>query len=370
MKSIKFSLILLAITTLAACSEPSNVVKGRIENSPFESWVVEQVSVDNQKLSCDTISLKSGNLKFEVKADVPTIIYIDPVTEQNVSMGITLFHEQGQTISFKAQMENNHIVNIEAIGSPLNEDYSRIHNEINKDYISIVGLINQAENTAEEQRDEIIKKIQQASERINSKKVQYIKNNTDKEVSAFLLTGLQSPEEVIACADVLQESVRNSIFKPLFEYVEQIKQEMASALKVGDAAPDFKLNDIKGKELKLSDLRGKWVIIDFWGSWCSWCIKDFPAMKQFYAANKKKIEILGVNCNDTFDRWRAAVSQNSLPWVNVHNPEANTDDNDPVVLYNVTGFPTKVVVDPKGNVFDISVGYKENYYEELLKKVK
>ena len=64
------------------------------------------------------------------------------------------------------------------------------------------------------------------------------------------------------------------------------------------------------------------------------------------------------------------MNGNALPWINVHNPEANTDDNDPVVLYGVTGFPTKVVVDPEGKIFEIAVGYKEGYYNELMKRVK
>ena len=362
---------MLAAVLLVACSTPSNVVKGTFENSPFEKWLVEHYTIADEKISSDTVTLKAGAIKFETIDDMPTVIYITPITDLQTSLGIALVHEPGQTVSFSAQMDDRHITHLEATGSAINEDYSRVHNEINKDYIEAIKLSDQiVANPSSEKNEELTRQIFQISDKIERKKVQYIKNNTDKLVSAFLLRSLNEDENIVACADALDESVRGSIFSPVFEQVEKLKQQMASAIKVGDAAPDFKLKTTQGKELALSELKGKWVIIDFWGSWCGWCIKDFPAMKKFYAANKSKIEILGVNHNDTFDRWRAAVNGNGLTWINVHNPEANTDDNDPVVLYGVTGFPTKVVVDPDGKIFDISVGYKEDYYSELLKKIK
>ena len=371
MKKSVLSTVLLAAVLLVACSTPSNVVKGTFENSPFEKWLVEHYTIADEKISSDTVTLKAGAIKFEVIDDMPTVIYITPITDLQTSLGVALVREPGQAISFNAKMEDRHITNLAVTGSAINEDYSRVHNEINKDYIEIIAISDQImAEPSSEKNEELTRQIYQISDKIERKKVQYIKNNADKLVSAFLLSSLREEENIIACADALDESVRGSIFSPVFEQVEKLKEKIASTVKVGDAAPDFKLKTSQGKELAFSELKGKWVIIDFWGSWCGWCIKDFPAMKQFYAANKKKIEILGVNCNDTYDRWRAAVGGNGLTWINVHNPDANTDDNDPVVLYGVTGFPTKVVVDPDGKIFDISVGYKESYYSELLKKIK
>ena len=81
MKTIKFSLIMLAVTALAACSTPSNVIKGTIENSPFESWVVEQRSIADEKLACDTVALKAGSIKLDVADDMPSTIYFSPFTD-------------------------------------------------------------------------------------------------------------------------------------------------------------------------------------------------------------------------------------------------------------------------------------------------
>ena len=60
-----------------------------------------------------------------------------------------------------------------------------------------------------------------------------------------------------------------------------------------DLAPDFELPDLQGNPLKLSSLRGKYVVLDFWGSWCIWCIRGIPGMKEAYSKYKDKMEILG-----------------------------------------------------------------------------
>ena len=124
---------------------------------------------------------------------------------------------------------------------------------------------------------------------------------------------------------------------------------------------DFELNDINGKPLKLSSLRGKYVILDFWGSWCGWCIKGIPEMKKYYEKYKGKFEILGIDCNDPEEKWRAAVEKYELPWLHVYNP------NDSKVLseYGIQGFPTKIIVDPDGKIVKTIIGEDPAFYALL-----
>jgi len=150
------------------------------------------------------------------------------------------------------------------------------------------------------------------------------------------------------------------------EEAERKEQERLDALK-GKAAPDFTLNDIDGNPLALSSLRGKYVILDFWGSWCGWCIKGIPDMKKYYEKYAGKFEILGVDCNDTEDAWKKAVAKYELPWKHVYNPRTSTLLQD----YNVTGFPTKIIIDPEGNFNKVIVGEDPAFYtylDELLGK--
>ncbi|MCR4581986.1 MAG: TlpA family protein disulfide reductase [Prevotella sp.] len=132
------------------------------------------------------------------------------------------------------------------------------------------------------------------------------------------------------------------------------------------AAPDFTLKDINGKELSLSSLRGKYVILDFWGSWCIWCIKGFPKMKEYYQKYQGKFEILGIDCNESEEKWKAAVEQLQLPWLHVYCP----NDNDVLEKYGIQGFPTKILVDPQGNVAKVVMGEDPAFYTFLDQQFK
>jgi thiol-disulfide isomerase/thioredoxin len=126
-------------------------------------------------------------------------------------------------------------------------------------------------------------------------------------------------------------------------------------------APDFTLDDLNGKPLQLSSLRGKYVILDFWGSWCGWCIKGFPQMKEYYDKYHGKFEILGIDCNDSEAKWKAAVKQYELPWLHVYCPRGSQIFSD----YAIQGFPTKVIIDPKGNIVETILGEDPAFYTLL-----
>lgn len=202
----------------------------------------------------------------------------------------------------------------------------------------------------------------------------YVKAHPDQDASAALIALLEDDTESIeAAAALLTERARGSVAANLYKAIleaaqKEAEEEARQEGMVGTPAPDFTLNDINGKPLALSSLRGKWVIIDFWGSWCKWCIKGIPDMKKYYAKYGDKLEILGVDCNDTVEKWKAAVKEHDLPWLHVYWDKDNGDN--PLALYGVRGFPTKVVVDPQGNVAKIIVGEDPAFYDYLDEVLK
>lgn len=126
-------------------------------------------------------------------------------------------------------------------------------------------------------------------------------------------------------------------------------------------APDFTLKSIDGSDLSLSSLRGKYVILDFWGSWCIWCIKGFPELKKYYQKYADRMEILGVDCGDTEEKWKQAVAKHELKWKHVYNPR----DSKLTEQYAITGFPTKIIIDPEGKIVKTVVGEDPAFYKFL-----
>jgi thiol-disulfide isomerase/thioredoxin len=140
--------------------------------------------------------------------------------------------------------------------------------------------------------------------------------------------------------------------------------EKAAAKKqaAGIEAPKFTLNDINGRPLALESLRGKYVVLDFWGSWCGWCIKGFPKMKEYYQKYAGKFEIVGIDCNDPEQKWRTAVEKLGLPWLHVYCPSSNTSLLED---YAIQGFPTKVIVGPDGKIVQTIIGEDPQFYTLL-----
>lgn len=203
----------------------------------------------------------------------------------------------------------------------------------------------------------------------------YIMQHLDDEVTATMLFSLDY-KEIPQVINRLSPDVRNGRFKDYLDGIEElftrVQKEIAAAkqaeleLKEGKRAPDFTLIDINGNDFNLASLfgKGKYIVVDFWGSWCSWCIKGFPKMKEYYNKYRDKLEIVGIACYDKEDKWKAAVAKNDVPWLHVFSPDGITEER-----YGVTGYPYKVLISPKGKVIKCFRGEADEFYKTLDKEL-
>lgn len=130
--------------------------------------------------------------------------------------------------------------------------------------------------------------------------------------------------------------------------------EAISHLVVGGTLPDFSAKSPEGKEIKLSDLRGKYVLVDFWASWCIPCRAEFPHLKKAYARFKdKNFEILGYSIDNEKSLWVSALENDDVPWLNV---STLLGMEDPTKLkYQIYGVPANFLIDPEGKVIAINL---------------
>lgn len=274
---------------------------------------------------------------------------------------LTIWAAPGENINI--EVENTNPLQYKVTGSRLMDDYSVLNGNINE-------IINRysAELKQPEANAEAIKKLQnELHVAIHS----FLNTHPDSPVAPLAVLELSdNAEDFLNAYSELTPTAKESILMPYLEvtkaYVERnlgYERKMAQLQSGNMDAPGFTFEDRAGKPVSLSDFKGKWVIIDFWGSWCRWCIKGFPSLKEAYAKYKPELEIIGVACNDTPDAWVKAIDKYNLDWVNLYNP---AQGGGPLLEeYAVQGFPTKVIVDPEGKIRNITAGDDPAFYEVL-----
>jgi len=137
-------------------------------------------------------------------------------------------------------------------------------------------------------------------------------------------------------------------------------QYATTLLQAGAEAPDFTLNTPEGKPVTLSALRGQYVVIDFWASWCPDCRKDIPAVKVLYDTYASKgVTFLGVSFDTEAEKWTKCIAENEMNWTHVSPLQKwktkNADGTQQVHItvakdYGVEWIPSMYLIDPEGRV--------------------
>ncbi|MDD6866575.1 MAG: TlpA disulfide reductase family protein, partial [Prevotella sp.] len=354
MKKTIFGLALLAYAgTAQAQGEGTLRIKGQLTGFTDTVLVLRPAT---RSLNADTTMVTdNGTFDITIKLDKPQSLYLaTPGTirrEQNAAFGVQVIGVPGESVELSGDPRTRYDIN----GSTFYKQYHEADiametaqkpiNDIYKEYRTRL----QAGESQEAVSKDLNPKMEQAQKDYKDAILDFIRQHPDYEASAAIIQQLEELGLMEQAAGLLSESVREGRMKDFYgkaiAAARQAKEAEERAEKLqatGVEAPDFTLNDINGKPLSLSSLRGKHVVLDFWGSWCGWCIKGMPQMKEYYAKYKDKLEILGIDCNDTEEKWKAAVAKHELPWLHVYNPRGSQDDV--CSKYGIRGFPTKILV--------------------------
>jgi peroxiredoxin len=129
---------------------------------------------------------------------------------------------------------------------------------------------------------------------------------------------------------------------------EKVKNDLVRLDKVGKPAPDLAARDVKGEMVRLDGFRGKFVLVDFWATWCAPCVAEVPRLQAAYAKYRDRgLEIVGVSLDETKSAVTDFVKARNIPWRQVHNASAEADL---VEAFGVNTIPATFLIDPQGTI--------------------
>lgn len=153
----------------------------------------------------------------------------------------------------------------------------------------------------------------------------------------------------------------------VFTIYNNATKEQQEVLQIGDQAPDFKLTDLNGKEHQLSEYRGQGVFVNFWGTWCKPCEKEFPLMEKQYQVYKDQgVQILAVNIAQSDYEVRQFAEQRDLTFPIVIDKSKSVME-----AYNIRPLPTTLLVNVEGKIVKIVTGeMSEEDIQSYMEQIK
>ena len=201
-------------------------------------------------------------------------------------------------------------------------------------------------NFSQEKREQIKQSMTDLQKKITENEKKYVRDNPDNIIGASILDVYKTTWGR-AVASELFEPMSSEIKKSHYGKNIETYLTLNKDLKIGDHFVDFELPNTEGKEVKASDFNGKYLLIEFWASWCGPCRKENPALVKLYNEySGKGLEILAVSLDTEKDAWTGAVRKDELPWKNVSNLDG--DMTAPAIIYGVSAIPDNVLIDPSG----------------------
>jgi peroxiredoxin len=367
---------ILLITLLVSCnnksSENSFAVTGTITNNVAKKIYLEEVPATTMQPKLVDSATLGADGKFSLKATSKESVVLNLRLDKNTYPVVSVINDASSVdLAIKMSKEKNQFAeSYEVKGSPASQQMKDFTVTFNKDLQQIfmnVNLVDSLRNAGTSdsllfplmaEQKTIAARIKSYSEEAFSKandpalllfELGYYQSTANG--AGFGLEGLNNDQVKAILANAAKKFPSHSAIASINKSLLDEEQKTMAASWVGKEAPDFSLPDINGKEVKLSSFKGKYVLVDFWASWCRPCRAENPNVVSAYNQFKNKnFTVLGVSLDrpDGKEDWVKAIKDDKLSWT--HVSDLKFWESSVIPLYKFDGIPFNVLVDPEGKV--------------------
>ena len=320
-----------------------------------------------EEMKMDSAQPKNGLFQFSGKIAEPTTASLavkyalQPGEERAGREGIQLFLEPSAMKFFaKDSLKSNSVTS-----SAAHLDFVKLNEALKPFNDRITPLVTEYTNYQKKGDEASMKKVEDAITTIQKNRdeqvyVSFIRANPTSPVSLYALRQYAgwdiNPDKIEPMLASLPESLRQA--PSALALKEQV--EIAKKTAVGKMAMDFTQNDTLGRPVSLSSFRGKYVLVDFWASWCGPCRKENPnVVKAFQKYKDKNFTVLGVSLDrsNAHDKWMKAIHDDGLTWN--HVSDLKFWDNEVAKLYGIKAIPQNLLLDPQGKIVAKNINGEE-----------